>query len=406
MTRAKYWIWLTNALGYNTPKQKRVFELYENIQNFYEGGEKEWRFCGIFTEKEIQSLKRTSLNTSQTILSRCIELGYSVLTFDSEDYPETLFHIYAPPSVLYVSGELPDFANRLSVAVVGSRNPREYGVKHSYNFAYNLAKAGAVIVSGGALGVDCASHRGALHAQGITVCVLGCGINANYLSENALMRRNITFKGALVSEYPPDTPPKPYYFPARNRIISALSDGVLVIEAGEKSGSLITADFALEQGKELFALMGPADSKWDSGSNKLIKDGCAVPVTEYTDLLQAFSCLYEAEPVSAPYQGTREELASVPVKGKRTASSKEINSREKTASLKEERQSFPEKHKENLNLTETEQTVYQSINSAPVHIDELSVKLNIKIFQLLPILTKLEMLGLITGTRGRCYQLT
>lgn len=404
MMHEKYWIWLTNALGYNTPKQKRVFELYENIRNFYEGGEKEWRFCGIFTEREIESLKRTSLNASQKILSRCMELGYSVLTFDSAEYPETLFHIYAPPAVLYVSGELPDFVHRLSVAIVGSRNPREYGVKHSYNFAYNLAKAGVTVVSGGALGIDCASHRGALNAQGITVCVLGCGINANYLSENARMRQNITFKGALVSEYPPDTPPKPYYFPARNRIISALSDGVLVIEAGEKSGSLITADFALEQGKELFALMGPADSKSDCGSNKLIKDGCAVPVTEYTDILQTFSGLYQTQSISEPYQGSQEELEEIPVKGKASASA-ETPSREKNIPPDNIPNSLQLSHKEHLNLSDKEQAVYQSINSEPVHIDELSAKLNIKIFQLLPILTKLEMLGLITGVRGRCYQL-
>lgn len=397
-----YWIWLTNAIGYNNPKHKRIFELYSDIRNFYLGGEKEWRFSGLFSNKELTALRSSKLSAAEAVFTKSVNLGYNIITFESEEYPDCLFNIYAPPAVLYVSGELPDIDNRLSIAVVGSRRPKEYGVRHSYNIAYNLSKAGVTIVSGGALGIDCASHRGAVNAGGVTVCVLGCGINYNYLPENAMMRRNITFKGALVSEYPPDTPPKSYHFPARNRIISALSDGVLIVEAGEKSGSLITANFALEQGKELFALMGAADSKYDIGSNRLIKDGCAAAVTDYTDILKAFENIYATRELKDSYLASKDEIAVIPVKGKPP---EKINNVKTVDVTKQKKIAEKPKHKKDVNLSEAESEVYLAIGENPVHIDEIALKLNIKVFKLLPVITKLEMLGLIENTQGRCYKL-
>lgn len=407
-----YWIWLTNALGYNNPKLKRIYELYKDIEKFYTGGEREWRFSGLFSDKELGALNKSQLADAKNIISKSINLGYSVLTIDDEIYPKCLYNIYAPPAVLYISGELPDVDNRMTIAIVGARRPKEYGIRHAYNIAYNLAKSGVTVISGGALGVDCASHRGALNAQGVTVCVLGCGINYNYLSENAQMRRNITYKGAVISEYPPDTPPKPYHFPARNRIISALSDGVLIVEAGEKSGSLITANYALEQGKELFALMGAADSKYDLGSNKLIKDGCAAPITEYTDIIKAFDNVYVTRENDDEYTASKEEIDVIPIKGSHPKkikdknavdiSSKKINEN-KNINVKQEAQ-HPV-HRTDIKLQKTESDVYNIIGEKPVHIDEISLKLNLKVYKLLPVITKLEMLGLIESTQGRCYKL-
>lgn len=398
-----YWIWLTNALGYNNPKYKKIFELYEDVEEFFIKGEKEWRFCGIFTQKEMDSLKNSTLDDAKQIISKSIQLGYSIIDLDDDVYPQCLFNIYAPPAVIYVSGELPDIDNRLSIAIVGTRKPKEYGVRHSYNIAYNLAKAGVTIVSGGALGVDCASHRGALNAQGVTICVLGCGINADYLPDNAQMRANITFKGALISEYPPDTPPLSYHFPARNRIISALSDGVLIVEAGEKSGSLITANLALEQGKELFALMGAADSKYDLGSNKLIKDGCAIPVTEYKDVLNSFENLYVTKAYDEEYFASAEEIEVIPIKGSKPEKIKD----KKTVEVNNINKQIDNKplpvHRDDVKLSIEEAEVYHCIGNKPLHIDEISLKLNTRVFKILPVITKLEMLGLIKSTQGRCY---
>lgn len=405
-----YWIWLVSALGFNNPKQKKVFEMYNDIENFYNSGEKEWRLCGIFTNRELNSLKKAKLSDAKDIISKCISLGYSILTFEDEEYPECLYNIYSPPAVLYISGDFPDIDNRLSIAIVGARRPREYGIRHSFNIAYNLAKSGVTVVSGGALGVDCASHRGVLNAQGVTVCVLGCGINTDYLRENAQMRRDITFKGAVISEYPPDTPPLGYHFPARNRIISALSDGVVIIEAGEGSGSLITANCALEQGKELFALMAAADSKYDIGSNKLIKDGCAVPITNYTDIIKTFDNVYVTKSIDE-YSATQDEIDVIPIKGK---APDEINNKKtvdvsnktkKTVKENTEKTNSKIEHRTDINLSQLEKDVYYSIGNEPVHIDKISLKLNVKVFKLLPVITKLEMSGLIVSTQGRCYKL-
>ena len=400
-----YRIWITNAIGYNNPKHKKLFELYSDIEEFFIKGEKEWRFCGIFTEKEITSLKNSKLEDAKQIISKSIQLGYTLIDFEDDDYPQCLYNIYAPPAIVYVSGELPDIDNRLSIAIVGTRKPKEYGLRHSYNIAYNLAKAGVTIVSGGALGVDCASHRGALNAQGVTICVLGCGINTDYLPDNAQMRANITFKGALISEYPPDTPPLSYHFPARNRIISALSDGVLIVEAGEKSGSLITANLALEQGKELFALMGAADSKYDLGSNKLIKDGCAIPVTEYKDVLNSFDNLYVTKAYDEEYFATAEEIEIIPIKGQKPEKIKDKKTvTVNNTDIKTDNNPLPV-HREDVRLMKDEYAIYHSISNKPIHIDEISIKTNIRVSKVLPAITKLEMLGLIESTQGRCYRL-
>ncbi|MDD5795440.1 MAG: DNA-processing protein DprA, partial [Oscillospiraceae bacterium] len=128
-----YWIWLTNALGYNNPKLKRIYELYKDIEKFYTGGEREWRFSGLFSDKELDALNKSQLADAKNIISKSINLGYSVLTIDDEIYPKCLYNIYAPPAVLYISGELPDVDNRMTIAIVGARRPKEYGIRHAYN---------------------------------------------------------------------------------------------------------------------------------------------------------------------------------------------------------------------------------------------------------------------------------
>ena len=410
-----YWIWLTCAIGYNSPKPKRIYELYDDIGKFYNGGEKEWRLSGIFSAKEIEAMSAANLSKAEEIISKCVDLGYTMLTFEDEEYPECLFNIYAPPAVLYVSGELHDIDNRLTIGIVGARRPKEYGVRHAYNIAYNLAKSGVTVISGGALGVDCAAHRGALNSGGVTVCVLGCGIDTDYLWENADMRRNITFKGALVTEYPPGTPAYSYNFPARNRIISALSDGVLVVEAGAKSGSLITANLAIEQGKEAFALMAAADSAYDYGSNKLIKDGCAVPVTEFTDIIRQFDNVYVTKPQDE-YKASREEIEAIPIKGKlpdlkgggKPAENSKNKAYKKPADALRDNTEPPKTapvHRNDVKLSDEESAVYRAIGANAMHIDDISVKLNIKVFKLLPIVTRLEMKGLIESLQGRRYKL-
>lgn len=377
ISTTKYWVWLSLALGVNTPKIKKLYNIYNSIEDFYSGNEKEWRLCGIFNEKEIDALLRTKLIDAESILDYCANKGYDVVSIDDAIYPDKLRDIYAPPSVIYVWGKLPDFNNRLSIAMVGTRKATQYGVMASHVLSASLAKLSVVVVSGGALGIDSASHIGALEAKGTTVCVLGCGFEHNYLPQNAQLRRNIAQTGAVVSEYPPNAKSLPYNFPVRNRIISALSDGVVVVEADEKSGSLITVNHALDQGREVFAVMGNINSRYSTGTNKMIKDG-AVPVTSYIDIINAFPNF-------------------------------EIDTDYETVDILEERNNNENKelpkHKTDVKLSDTVNMIYQLISNEPIHIDKLVLQTQLPVSKVLQSLTELELLGLISCLQGRMYKL-
>ena len=447
-SNAKYWIWLSQALGYNNRKIKGLCELYQDISTFVEGGVEEWKLSGLLRVSDIQKLKATDFRETEEILRKCKKYGYSVICIDEEEYPQCVYNIYAPPAVLYVAGTLPDVDHVLTIGIVGTRSASNYGLKNSFQIGYALSKYGVYTVSGGALGVDCASHRGTLAADGVTVCVLGCGINYNYLRENAGMRRAITKRGAVISEYPPDTPPKPYHFPARNRLIAALSQGVLIIESGKSSGSLITADFALEQGKELFALLGN-NSPNNEGSNYRIKEGTAIPITDFMDIILAFRGRYHREEQKQPDIALMAEYEEIPVKngkhiGKRQKGIKkaaldytiddlldETPSPSEKRAKKQERKSektqeeiggerqeeksvetqeelpAPKKTEQiiNVKLTGDESTVYQHLSGVPVHIDTIVKETGLPIFRVLSALTQLEMKGLTVSSKGRKFSL-
>lgn len=187
-------------------------------------------------------------------------------------YPDLLQQIHDPPRRLWVQGDR-GFLKGPLVAVVGARECTPYGEKVAYEISKDLAQAGVTIVSGLAFGIDAAAHRGALDGKGRTVAVLGCGIDLMSPSQNTALKERIARDGAVVSEFPPGTQAAPWTFPKRNRIISGLSRGVVVVEAGLKSGSLITADFALEHGRDVFAVPGPVTSLQSAGTNRLIQNG-------------------------------------------------------------------------------------------------------------------------------------
>jgi DNA processing protein len=207
----------------------------------------------------------------------------TVITDRDESYPENLFNIYDRPPLLYIKGNLQK--EDINIAIVGSRLASTYGKFITERISRELAMKGITIVSGMARGIDSAAHRGAIAAQGRTVAVLGCGLDIIYPPENKNLFSDIVQNGAVISEYPPQTQPLSAHFPARNRIISGISYGVVVVEAGEKSGSLITARLALEQGREVFAVPGSIDSVGSRGTNKLIKQGAKL-IENIDDILE------------------------------------------------------------------------------------------------------------------------
>lgn len=212
-------------------------------------------------------------------------------------YPRLLAELHDPPSRLYVRGESTDVLEQTAVAVVGARRCSAYGAQVARALARELAAAGVVVVSGLARGIDCEAHRGALVAGGPTVAVLGCGIDRDYPRAHAELARRIAGSGAVVSEYPPGVEPAPWQFPARNRIIAGLARATVVVEARQRSGALITADFALELGREVFAVPGEITSGLSAGTNDLIRQGAA-PLLAVEDVLETLGL--ERAPPAVP----------------------------------------------------------------------------------------------------------
>ena len=206
---------------------------------------------------------------------RCQELGLSVVTLADENYPPLLREIYDPPALLYYRGNI-GCLSQTCAAIVGSRKATACGRASAEKFAAELAAAGIVVVSGMARGIDSHAHQGALRVQGTTAAVLGSGLDICYPPENRALREKIVENGVVISEFPPGSQPKPAHFPMRNRIISGLSLAVVVVEAAEKSGALITADCALEQGREVFAVPGSIHSPTSRGCHRLLKEGAAL----------------------------------------------------------------------------------------------------------------------------------
>jgi len=287
LDKRAYWVWLQHGLGAGSSKQNRILSNYPTLADFYAAGMEGWLLEGYFTHGELEKLSSFSAPDAAALIEYSEKIGQQVVTPECDNYPEPLRQIHNPPCALYVKGTLPDFSALVSISVVGTRKATATGIATARSFAFELAKQGAVVVSGGALGIDTASHKGALQAGGKTVCVLGCGIDFNYLMGNAALRAAIANSGAVISEYPPNTQAINSNFPIRNRIISGLTLGTLVVEAAGKSGSLITADYALEQGRDVFAVPAGIFSPVSQGVNNLIKSG-AKPVSNAGEILEEY----------------------------------------------------------------------------------------------------------------------
>ncbi len=286
----RYYLAALNAvynLGFK--KTRLLIEHFGSVTKAYEASERELAATHLFTcEKCSKILAARVRDYPEKLHFFCKTNGVDILTTEDNNYPLQLKNIQNPPSVLYIKGLLPDTSS--AVGVVGSRKSTSYGLKVAITFAQDLALAGLTIVSGGARGIDTAAHKGALKADGKTIAVLGCGIDVTYPYENADLFKQIAEKGAIITEFPPGTEPRAKNFPARNRIISGLSQGILVVEAARKSGAMITAEFAMDEGREVYSIPGSIFSPTSMGTNSLIKQGAKL-VQRPEDILEDFHLL-------------------------------------------------------------------------------------------------------------------
>ena len=229
------------------------------------------------------------VNINNIAKTNKIDLGdIKIINISDDNYPAKLKNIYAPPITIFAKGDISLLSSK-AIAIVGSREPSKYGIYVAEKFSKELSKEGIAIVSGLAKGIDTFAHVGALSSFGKTIAVLGSGIDVVYPKENAKYYREISEKGLIISEYIVGTAPESKNFPQRNRIISGLSDGVLVVEARKNSGTMITTDFALEQGKELYVIPGNITSNLSAGTNNLIKEGAKL-VTDVYEILEDLNC--------------------------------------------------------------------------------------------------------------------
>lgn len=283
----KFWIWLSELRGLQNQTRLALLHHFGSPEAVFYADREELLLTDGMTPEQAARLDDHDLAGAQKILGRCEELGISLLTIQDAAYPRRLLNIYDPPCLLYVRGRLPAFDEEAAVAVVGTRSCTPYGVACAEKLGFGLASGGAVVVSGLAKGIDAAATRGALRAGGVTIGATGNGLDVHYPYESRYLYEDVAASGVLFSEYPPGTEPAPGHFPVRNRILSGLSLAALVVEAPERSGALITAMTALEQGRDVFAVPGPIDAPTSVGCNRLIRDGAGL-VTDASDILREY----------------------------------------------------------------------------------------------------------------------
>lgn len=339
------------------------------------------------------------------------EMGAKIILFDDENYPPLLKEIFYPSPILFYKGEkITNFSQ--SISIVGTRRATDYGRRVAYQLASQLSSLGITIVSGFARGIDSSAHKGAKDEIGGTIAIFGNGLDICYPSENKDLYNELAIKGSIVSEFPFRTPPERLNFPRRNRLISGISHGVIIVEAGERSGALITANFALEQGKEVFAVPGEIFNENSVGVNRLIQDGAKL-VISVDDVLEEFGLIIK------DIENNRKRKKSKKVKnyeikneGKKYKYHRKCNrNRGKTNYNKETQYNKENKHvKKSLdindlieNLTEEEKKVYLSLDDFSQYIDEITKKCDLNIAKASNILTLLEIKGIIKCHPGNRY---
>lgn len=388
---SKYWIWLQCAFGEGVVTE-RFLRKYDNAYEVYKDSEEGRRSSGVFTPKQLEKMSRIPLSEAEKIIDFCNSKRWKILTPNMENYPKRLLELQNFPLALYYVGQLSDIDREPLVAMVGARDATSYGLQMAQLLAGDIASAGVTVVSGGALGIDSQCHKAAIDAGGKTIAVLGNGFGANYLAQNRELWNSIARNGAVITEFRPGVPASKYTFPIRNRIISGLSLGTVVVEANQKSGSLITAKCAAEQGRDVFAVPGEVLNTAFYGANKLIKDG-AKPVFSANDILDEYIGRFIGK-IKKIVVGEFAQPTE-PVKKIAEAKPEPMSVKEEVPRVK---QTAPD------NISADAKRVYEFISAdASTGVEELIEKTGLENRKVLVCLTELEMAGLVECLVGRNY---
>lgn len=402
MATLKYWLWLTTRRGLSPGEILDVLGRFGTPEAVYFADPGEYDLLPIPPQGRT-ALRDKGLDAAERILADCDRLGIRVLTLQDAEYPERLFNIDDPPVVLYVKGRMFHFDEEVAIAVVGTRKPSEYGKRMAGKLGLELARAGALIVSGIAEGLDTAALKGALQGGGPVVSVLGGGIDVIFPSENKWLFQDVATAGALISEYPPGTPATGWHFPMRNRILSGLCAGAVIVEGGVRSGALITLRNALSQGRETFAVPGGADAPMSYGPNLLIQRGEAKLVMSGWDILVEFEGRYPGrlerrQPLTQEESESRLSVLSTP------SAPEKLPTEEIKAVDKAEDRAYITLKDCGERFTDDERDILLALGEKTMRTDDLVEITQIPARRVLSALTMLQVGGLVVEKSGKRFE--
>ncbi len=390
MSELRYWVWLSMAEGLTDVGKSILYNSFASPRDVYFAAESDYRALGGLTSRDLKALSYKRLDKADKVLEDCARLGIRVITRQDAAYPARLKNIFDPPAVLYVRGNLTAADEDAAISVVGTRRCTAYGIKTARRVGAELAASGCTVVTGLAAGIDSAAAQGALSVGGKVIGVLGCGPDVVYPADNAGLYEDVMGKGLLISEFVPGTRPDSWRFPVRNRIMSGLSLGVCVVEAPIRSGALITAHRALDQGRDVFVIPGNVDSKQSEGCLKLLQEG--------------------AQPVSGGYDIVREYISMFPdkIRIERVPSERERKQSEVRREPEPGPTGEPERKlmaPEDLgnDVSEGEKAVFAVMGKDPMLADEITELAGLPPEKVMAALTMLQIGGYVDQAEGQRF---
>ena len=403
-----HWIWLATRQNVSDRMKVELLRHFQDPEDIYYARTEDFRHIEGLTEEGAAALADKSLEKAESVLAQCRREKLGILTYQDATYPARLKNIPDPPVVLYYKGRLPDFDGSPLIGVVGTRKASAYGMTAAKRMGYQIARCGGVVVSGMAYGIDSMAMSGALTAGGTVVGILGCGADVVYPPSNKGLFGDTEMYGCILSEFLPGTPPVGWNFPKRNRIISGLSCGVLVVEAPEKSGALITANQALEQGRDVFVVPGNIDVPTFVGSNRLLRDG-AIAVSSGWDILSEYEAIYPDKirkddgdvqlKVYPDEMQTVNKVAQKPALPKRKTEKKLPD--DKKVIDNPAPQSYSDVNKDLSKLSEQEREILAALDSGERLVDDVIAQLGLPTAKILSMLTMLEIKGFVRRIPGK-----
>lgn len=384
------WIRFQRAFGYGTVRAAKALQSFGSPMEIFSADEAALRRGGLRTE-EIARIHAAADFCPDRIREFCEKNRVLILTPDDEAYPARVREIYSPPAVLYAAGCWENLNDRLCIAVVGTRQMTGYGEWAATKLSSGLAEQGVVTVSGLAAGIDSCCHSATVAAGGKTIAVQGCGIDVTYPASNEKLKREILQSGgAVITEFEPGTEPVSFHFPIRNRIIAGLCQGTMVVEGRKRSGSLITAGFALTEGRDVFAVPGNINQPMSDAPNRLIRQGAKM-VHDVSDILQEYEHLCYKEYITAPCREAEPFLIGT-------------NEGENTGVQSKKRPKTPEPAQEQMEqLNDKQRAVLSALSCEPCDVDEIVSRCKMPVSAVLSVLTQLEIFGIIKIHAGHRF---